>query len=299
MHCQREWIFTLERQSGRLSWRSPWPKGPTSEIQRLPALEAMNEFVQISQTAVKAAGEILRNWYGKTEAREKGPADFVTEADFASQERIREILLTAFPDHKFLGEESEAAIFEGSGYCWVVDPLDGTSNYIHQIPHFCVSIGLLRESEPVCGTIFDPIREECFSAVAGGGTFLNGKALTTSDTTELRNAFVAASFPPRVTMPSKQVDDFLSVLCQCQTIRRSGSSALNLGYVAAGRYDAYWARHVKLWDVAAGILLVREAGGIVTGIDGGPFDPKSPAFIAAATSQLHQELLSITVSGQV
>lgn len=257
----------------------------------------MQEIASVCEQAARAGGKVLRSMQGQVEAREKAPADLVTEADVMSQEAIRECLLARFPDHGFLGEEDSAADLaagphEAREYTWIVDPLDGTTNYVHGLENYCVSVALRRGSEIIVGTVYDPVREECFVAVNGGGACLNGKRLHTSSVRELDQALVATSLPARVTPGSLEISRFLEVLYRCQALRRMGSAALNLCYVAAGRLDAYWATSVKTWDVAAGILLVSEAGGVITALDGGPIDVDRPLFASAANATLHAELVS-------
>src|SRR5262249_35943039 len=162
---------------------------------------------------------------------------------------------------------------------WIVDPLDGTTNYVHRIPEYAVSLALERGGEVLVGCVFHPLAGECYTAARGGGAFLNGQRLRASGVVGLSQAVVAASFPPKVTSDSPALADFARVILTCQSIRRTGSAALNLCYVAAGRFDAYWAHETKTWDVAAGSLLVREAGGVITAIDGSPFSVDRPQFI--------------------
>ncbi|MEY4177859.1 MAG: hypothetical protein RLY70_1433 [Planctomycetota bacterium] len=258
----------------------------------------MNPYLETCEAAARAGGHILLDWQHRISAREKAPRDLVTEADVASQAEIRRILLGAFPDHEFLGEEDEPTSADGrpratalDAFCWIVDPLDGTANYVHGLQSFAVSIALRTSGRTVAGTVFDPILKECYSATAGDGATCNRQSIRPSTCRRLDQAMVAASFSPKITRDSLEVIRFLEVLEQCQSIRRLGSCALNLCYVAAGRLDAYWTTSVKAWDAAAGILLVEEAGGIVSNLQGGPFDLDNPEFIAAATPELHAELL--------
>jgi len=263
----------------------------------------MQQFITVCEEAARQAGALLLDWQGKFQVREKAPADLVTEADVASQQRIQELLLDAFPDHGFLGEEDTANAQEHSPagtegqprpeYCWIVDPLDGTTNYVHGLPNYCVSIALRRSSEVVMGTIYDPVTEECYTASAGQGARLNGQPLYVSGVSTLAEALVAASLPPRVARDSRDVKLLLETMYHCQAIRRMGSAALNLCYVAAGRLDGYWATSVRSWDIAAGLLMVREAGGVMTGIDGSPFNLERPHLVAAANQQLHDQLVSV------
>ncbi len=263
----------------------------------------MDEFITICEQAARAGGAVLLDWQDRITAREKGPRDLVTEADVASQSEIQRILMAAFPDHAFLGEEDAAAevtlvktensASTSSRFRWIVDPLDGTTNYVHGLPAYSVSVALQRDGELLVGTVFDPILDECYSASAGRGAFLNGRPLRTSPCSTVSQALVAASFSANVPRGSIEVTRFIEVLHSCQALRRLGSAALNLCYLAAGRLDAYWATSVKIWDVAAGILLVREAGGVVSDITGKPLNLADPALVAAATPELHEELLSV------
>lgn len=251
----------------------------------------MSQFLFLCEQAARAGGKVLLEWMDRFEVREKGPSDLVTEADLASQKVIRELLQNAFPSHGFLGEEGVDDGGDGV-YRWIVDPLDGTTNYAHRLPQFCVSVALEKTGELLVGTVFDPLSGECFTASAGGGAFLNGRPIRVSGVTQLAKALAAISFPARVPRGSPLIQDFIEVLHQAQAMRRMGSSALNLAYLAAGRLDAYWATDTKIWDVAAGWLLVQEAGGVVTGLGGAPRDLSHPHFVAAATPQLHDQMLA-------
>ena len=252
----------------------------------------MQSYEDVCEAAAREGGRVLLDWFGKINAREKAPKDLVTEADLASQDAIRRLLSDAFPKHDFLGEEdTEATVATGSAFRWIVDPLDGTTNYVHRFPGFSVSVALEHDGVVEVGTVFDPISGECFTAAAGRGAFLNGDRLAVSNCERLSEALVAASFSTAVDRNSIEVTSFLAVLVEAQAMRRLGSAALNLAYLAAGRLDAYWATSVKTWDVAAGLLLVREAGGIVTGVTGGDFQLSEPAFAAAATEPLHRQML--------
>ncbi len=253
----------------------------------------MSEFMDVCERAARAGGAALKSWIGRFEVREKGPADLVTDADLASQEAVRSVVSAAFPDHNLLSEEEPYLPGGNSEYRWIVDPLDGTTNYVHQVPQYAVSIALEYRDEVICGTVYDPSSDECFSAERGCGAYLNGKRLKTSGIQHLSQALVAVSFAAKVRRDAPIIKDFVEVLMRAQAIRRTGSAAINLAYVAAGRFDAYWAKETKAWDVAAGILLVREAGGTVTAVDGSPFRMTHPRFVAAASAELHAELLPL------
>ena len=169
-----------------------------SRILTAQRMEKMNDYLAVCERAARAGGQVLMDWVGRFAAREKGPSDLVTDADLASQEVIRSILKSSFPTHGFVGEEGGPKGPVDAEFCWYVDPLDGTTNYVHQIPHYCVSIALARREVLLCGTVFDPISQECFTAQQGGGAFLNGKEIRVSDVKEMQSAVAAASFPPRL-----------------------------------------------------------------------------------------------------
>ncbi len=253
----------------------------------------MTDFLQVCEAAARAGGAILLDWAERFSVREKGPADLVTEADVASQTAIRRVVLDAFPEHDFLSEEDTSATARQSGYRWIVDPLDGTTNYVHHVPEYAVSIALERDGELLVGCVFNPVHGECYTAERNRGAFLNGRRLQTSGIDELEKALVAVSFPPRVRPDSIALSEFGRVIVRARALRRTGSTALNLCSVAAGRFDAYWARETKIWDVAAGWLMVHEAGGVVTNIDGSRCDLANPRFIAAGTEPLRRELQSL------
>jgi len=248
----------------------------------------MPEFLEVCEDAVRAAGAVILDLAGRAEAWEKGPKDLVTQADFASQEVVRQAVLSAFPDHGFLGEEGQHSAREEvcAEYRWIVDPLDGTLNFVHGIPHYSVSLALERGGEILVGAVFDPHRKECYTAIAGQGARLNGRPIHTSRVAELSQCLAAASFPAQVRRDSPDLLTFIEAVMRCQAIRRTGSSALNLCYIAAGRLDLFWSFSTKVWDVAAGALIVREAGGLVTAPDGGPFVLDSGHFLAAANEPL-------------
>jgi myo-inositol-1(or 4)-monophosphatase len=257
--------------------------------------EAMeSDQLEYCQAVAREAGELLRAMQPQVTAREKGPADLVTQADTAAQRLIFERLQGRFPQYAFLGEEDlgdGAAALTPEQPTWVVDPLDGTTNYVHGLDNYAVSIALCRSDRAELGVVFDPVRQECYSAERGKGAWLNGRPIHPSRIEHLAQALVATSFPARVRPESPEVARFLAVLYQAQSVRRMGSAALNLAYVASGRLDGYWATSVKIWDIAAGALLVEESGGTMTGITGQPFTLADPRFVAAATSALQGELL--------
>jgi myo-inositol-1(or 4)-monophosphatase len=261
-------------------------------------MATMQEFLAPCEQAARLGGRELLRWQGKFQWREKSKKDLVTEADLASQQAIQAFVAAEFPDHDFLGEEDEGAVdFAGKQarkpFRWLVDPLDGTANYVHGLPNYAVSVAIEYAGNVVCGVVYDPNADECFAAARGQGATLNGKRVSVSGCQHLEEALVAASFAPNVRRGSPEIARFVEVLVRCQSMRRLGSAALNLCYVGAGRLDSYWATSVKIWDVAAGMLFVQEAGGTVTSMDGSPVSLAHPEMLASATSPLHAELLSV------
>lgn len=262
----------------------------------------MPQPLDVCLEAARRGGEMLIHWQDRFSAREKGRHDYVTEADLASQEAICGIIRKAFPDHDFLGEE-DAAERRAKGqdpiperrseFRWIVDPLDGTTNYIHRLPGYAVSIALQQGEEILLGVVLDPVSDDCYVAVKGKGATLNGRPIAGSDCQSARDALVAVSFSPHVTRDSAEIQRFVEILLHCQSVRRMGSAALNLCNVAAGRLDAYLATSVSIWDVAAGCLLVAEANGAVTGIHGTSFSLERPELIAAASPALAHELAQV------
>jgi myo-inositol-1(or 4)-monophosphatase len=239
----------------------------------------------------EAAGEAARRgaaaieeWRPRFSVREKGRFDLVTEADVASQQAIRSFLQGRFPDHGFLGEEDQS----GHGRpgpdappTWIVDPIDGTTNYVHGFPMYCVSIGLQVAGELVVGVVLDPSRPELFEAAKGQGAWLNGRPLRPSRVDRLEEALLATGFPTDVRGQERILDWWRHFSLRSQSVRRTGSTALNLAYVAAGRFDGYWAFDNHVWDVAGAAVLVREAGGAITNADGTAFDPYTPDAVAS------------------
>jgi myo-inositol-1(or 4)-monophosphatase len=248
---------------------------------------------------------VLLDWAGRVTIREKSPADLVTEADIAAQEAVRQTIATAFPNHRFVGEETaetaapasmDALLADGTSYLWIVDPLDGTTNYAHNVPHYACSVAAVRGGEVFAAAVYNPTGDECFTAVHGGGALLNGAPIHVSRIEKLARALVAASFPPHLSRDGPEIDNLLRVLERAQAIRRTGSAALNMCYVAAGRLDGYWATGTHAWDIAAGILLVREAGGVVTALGGGRFQLSRPQPVATGTKSLNAELSALLAS---
>jgi len=251
------------------------------------------QLLKVCRRAAQAGCRVVRDWQGKARVWDKRPADLVTQADLASQLEIESIVLGEYPEHDFLGEESgKSGIDLSPGkICWIVDPIDGTTNYVHGLPGYAVSVAVAEGEQVLAGNVLDAMSCEDFWAVRDGGAFLGETKLAGSQVTSLERALVAVSLPPRVDRDSLELRRLIEVLMAAQAIRRLGSAALNLAYVAAGRLDAYFATAVKPWDIAAGVLLVEEAGGVVWNIDGGPFSLARPLLVAAANAQLARELV--------
>lgn len=256
----------------------------------------MDGYLQSAIEAARLGGEILMRFRGKAVSKEKSPRDLVTDADLASQKAIEELICTRYPEHAFLGEESTTQerdqAVASKRRIWAVDPLDGTANYVHGLQNFAVSIALVQGSTVLLGVVFDPTVNSLFAATRDGPATLNGSEISRSSCEKLDQAMVACSFPARVKKTDLEVTQFLHVLENCQSIRRLGSAALNLCYVAQGCLDGYWARSVQTWDVAAGTLIATQAGAFVSGVNGEIFDLWSPHLLATCSRQLHSEMLS-------
>jgi myo-inositol-1(or 4)-monophosphatase len=272
---------------------------PTDWETEAANMPLMTEYGRLCERAARVGGHVLGEHSGRVQAREKSPADLVTEADIASQRAIKETLLGTFASHGFLAEENESIPPGEDRLRWIVDPLDGTTNYVHGIPTYAVSVGLERDGELLVGAVYDPSNDECYLAAAGEGAFLNGQPLRASRTVELSKAVVAVSFPPMVDRSSPEVRRFLEVLVRSRATRRTGSTALNLCFVAAGRFDAFWSYATKPWDVAAGALIVKEAAGVLTGPAGRDFDIEEASFVVAGTQELHAELCQALAAAAV
>lgn len=257
-------------------------------------MELRSEYLTVCLEAVYAAGAELQRWVGRFDVREKGRFDLVTQADFASQEVVRRHVLGAFPNHGFIGEEGGADSAEHE-YRWIVDPLDGTTNYVHGVPHYAVSLALERRGRLLVGAVFNPASGECFTAVEGQGAFLNDQPIRVSRVESLDQALAAMGLPAGMTSDSPDLKVMLKALFQCQSIRRTGSASLNLCYLAAGRFDVCWSFATKVWDIAAGVLLIREAGGAVSAVDGGPFTLDDPRLLSAANDRLLSRVRQMVV----
>jgi myo-inositol-1(or 4)-monophosphatase len=241
------------------------------------------------------AGAILRGRLSQDRQVDyKGVIDLVTDADRASEELISGRIKGAFPDHGFLGEEGTRGA-EGSEYSWVVDPLDGTTNYAHAYPHFAVSIALERNGQVVLGVVYDPMRDELFVAERGRGAELNGAPIHVSTEDQLLRSLLATGFPYDPSTRGEALAVWNRLMDACQGVRRDGAAALNLCWTACGRLDGFYERNLKPWDMAAGSLIVAEAGGTVTNYAGEPFDLYGIEVVSAGPA-LHGPLLDEIVS---
>ena len=251
------------------------------------------------RAADKAARGLKRD-FGEVEnlqVSKKGPADFVSTADLKAERVLKEELAKARPDYGFLMEESGASGGSGGseGRRWVVDPLDGTTNFLHGLPHFAISIGLEERGEIVAALIYDPIKEEQFHAEKGGGAYLNDRRLRVSGRTRMEDALIGTGIPFKGHGEHGTfAGEVERVSAEVAGVRRWGAASLDLAYVAAGRLDGFWERGLSPWDIAAGALLVREAGGYLTAIDGKPWSLEGDA-ILAANSYLHKPLISLVL----
>lgn len=248
---------------------------------------------EVALRAAKEAGAILRQGLEQQRTIEfKGVKNLVTDMDRRSEAAIAAMVRHTLPHHSVICEEG-TRLQGDSGYRWLVDPLDGTTNYAHGYPCYSVSIGVEKDGELVFGCVYDPSQEELFTAERGSGAFLNGKPLQVSTVASLSDALLATGFPNDVAgTKNNNLDYFVRFMKHAQGVRRPGSAALDLCYVAAGRFDGFWELKLYPWDLAAGVLIVAEAGGRVTDLRGGPHHLSNPQ-IVASNGLLHDEMLSV------
>lgn len=258
----------------------------------------MQEWLDAAIDAARQAGGLQRSRFaGVKTVTHKGAKDLVTDVDLASERIIIACLNKACPDFGVLAEEG-GSHNEQHEYCWIIDPLDGTTNYAHGYPWFCVSIALAHRAVPLLSVIYNPMSDELFTARHGAGAWCNGHQLTISQTTELGESLLATGFPyDCATSQENNFDDFMAFQRRAQGIRRAGSAALDLAYVAKGSLDGFWEIKLKPWDVAAGILLVQEAGGMVTGHAGEPFLLENHR-ILASNGYIHASMVTLLTSGE-
>ena len=245
------------------------------------------------QTA-RDAGRLLVQRLGTAQISNKGDIDLVTEADIAAEQLIIERIRTHYPQHSILAEESGEMIRidQPSDWKWIIDPLDGTTNYAHGYPCFCVSIAVELKNAIQIGVVYDPTRDEIFAAQLGEGATLNGRRIRVSEIEELNSAMLCTGFPYDVRERPHFALDFSNFTMRAQAVRRDGSAALDLAYVACGRFDGFWEDGLNPWDVAAGVLLIEEAGGRITDFSGGRLDLYTPK-VLVSNGLIHEQMMRV------
>ncbi len=259
----------------------------------------VSSMLEAAVEIARRAGALVREAYDEahTETYKGHAHNLVTETDHASEALIVAALTERFPDHAVHGEEGRGT--EGGEVSWVVDPVDGTNNFAHRYPMFCVNLAALRGGEVLVGVTYDPLRDELFTARRGGDAEVNGRTMMVSKRGRLAESLVATGFPyDKASDPDNNIAQFAAVTPHVRGIRRSGSAALDLAYVAAGRLDAYWEHGTNAWDVAAGVLMILEAGGRVTNYEGGPPQVDGGRFVAS-NGRIHDELLERLRSARI
>jgi myo-inositol-1(or 4)-monophosphatase len=254
--------------------------------------------LKVAEEASRMAGEMLRRHIDSSrEIVYKGAVNLVTNFDRRSQEVIFSHLSSRFPDHDFLAEE-DLCEQRGSEFRWIIDPIDGTTNYAHNFPIFCVSIALEWKSNVVCGVIYDPMRGEMFSAISGKGSVMNGHRIQISATGDLDKSLLATGFPYDIRESEvNNIDHFVNFATRAQAIRRCGSAALDLCYVACGRFDGFWELKLSPWDVAAGVLIVKESGGRVSDFQGETASIYGKDLLAS-NGLIHEQMIQILKLGK-
>ncbi|HZS07751.1 MAG TPA: inositol monophosphatase family protein [Blastocatellia bacterium] len=250
--------------------------------------------LELAIRAAHEAGQILRNYAARGfEITNKGRINLVTEADVASERHIKELITARFPTHRIIAEESGTSDHSEFEYCWIIDPLDGTTNFAHGYPCYAVSIGVERKGELIAGAIYDPSRDEMFAAERGAGATLNGQKIRVSEIDLLEKALVVTGFPYDV---RERMDEYLPswrrFLERAQGVRRLGAAAIDMACVACGRMDGFWEHGLNPWDMAAGAVIVEEAGGRMGQLDGAPFDTYLPSMLCT-NSHIHEEMLAV------
>jgi myo-inositol-1(or 4)-monophosphatase len=254
----------------------------------------MSAFLQTAIKAAQAAGEIQRKFYGKplqVEVKDGNTLNLVTQIDRQCEKTVFSVLRKKFPSHGLWGEESGGAP-KKKGYTWVVDPLDGTTNYTHRYPFFCCSVALLKDGRPVAAAVYEPLRRELFAAEKDGGATLNGKPIRVSAVPALSHSLLCTGFAYQVHQTGYNLENFKRFILKSQGVRRDGSAALNLCYVACGRFEGFWERGIQAWDMAAGVLIAKEAGAVVTDLSGGPYDLLAQN-VLASNAFVHKAMQSI------
>ncbi|MCF7796230.1 MAG: inositol monophosphatase [Lentisphaeria bacterium] len=257
------------------------------------SIPLLNDIYLTTQRAAKSAGSTIRRLSGNPRKIDfKRSRDMVTNVDRAAEQTIVDIIRYKFPQHSILAEERGEIHNPESDFEWIIDPLDGTTNFVHHFPAYCVSVGVTYQGEMVAGSIYDPIRDELFHAKKGGGAFRNGQGIRVSDTPDLGKSLLATGFPYiNDALFELNMRIWVSLYGQTQGLRRAGSAALDLAMVACGRLDGFWEFSLNPWDLAAGTLLVQEAGGTVTAICGKPFQVNTVPHILTGNPTIHQAML--------
>ncbi len=252
--------------------------------------DSYQAYLDVAEAAARMAAEILLDAFGNVTGREKAPFDLITDADLASQRSIAATLAEAFPDHTLLAEEDGVVPDPDKPWRWIVDPLDGTVNFAHGVPLWCVSIGLEHQGELVVGVVHHPVNRTIFSAAKGRGTTLNGRPVHVSQTSRLAESLIATGMPTQFENDAeRQLAWFRRFSTGTHSVRRTGCSAWNLAMVAAGGFDVCYGSDLHPWDAAAGVVLIREAGGLVTSMDGTPYNLYGTGGILATNGRLHDE----------
>jgi myo-inositol-1(or 4)-monophosphatase len=253
----------------------------------------MSELKEFAENLARKAGVLLMERLNcHHHIQYKGAVDLVTEADRMSEELIIDAISRQYPDHGIVSEES-AAKNEHARTRWIIDPLDGTTNYAHGFPFFCVSIALEKDGTVILGVIYDPTRDDMFCAVRSGGASLNGRKLQVSVTGDLSGSLLATGFPYDIRVSrDNNLNYFNAMATKVQAIRRAGAAALDLAYLAAGRFDGFWELRLKPWDTAAGCLLVEEAGGVISDMTGSKWCLDSPGLLAS-NGRIHEQMQEV------
>lgn len=263
---------------------------------RVLFFHSMNEFLAVAIEAANEAGAALRAEFERPKKISyKGEVDLVTESDKHSESIIVSKLRAHFPDHAIVAEEGSRGAAAKAKYCWHVDPLDGTTNFAHSYPCFAVSIGLLEDSEPLVGVVLNPIANELFTASRGQGAFLNGSCIQVSPVEKLATSLVATGFPTHQRANNRNIYYYWEFTMRSHGVRRDGSAALDLCSVACGRFEGFWEFGLNSWDTAAGVLIVQEAGGKATDLEGAPYKPGARS-ILATNGRVHDEMRQVAAS---
>jgi len=259
----------------------------------------MNPMLNVAIQAVREASHVIVKSLERLDhlnVSEKGHNDFVSEVDQIAEQKIIEVLLKTYPDHKIIAEEG-GIVSEGSdNYTWIIDPLDGTTNYLHGLPHFAISVAVMYKDKFEYAVVYDPLMQEWFTASRGGGAFLNDRRIRVSSEKRLSNALIGTGFPFRNPQHFKPyMNTFEAIFPKTSGVRRAGSAALDLAYVAAGRLDGFWEMSLKPWDIAAGALLIKEAGGILSDFGGEP-NYMDSGQVVAGNPKVYKALLQMIQS---